>query len=528
METGSEARDNGVSAAQGDALRVARDGVTRCRRMGVGRPMLAALAAAAMLVTTGCLGGSDDGDSSSGAPVPKTLKIGYAQTTLSLDPAKAQNLWVLGQIGGTLTEYGTDGEPALAESTTESADRLSWTAKLRSDAKFSDGQPVTAHDVKATFQRIQKDEAAPFRFALDAVTSIATPDDRTVVFNLSRPSPSFPKMISMSAFIVLPRAGIEQGASFFKKPISSGPYKITSVSQNRVQLAANKLFWGPKKRVRNVDFVTVADAGTRLAQLKSGQIHGAMDMPVNLVPQMTGTVHPLFTPEPGSLELIPNNQAAVVSDAGVRKAISAAVDREKINELVFQGKAQENAGYWPKAFASFYDSSLSTEPDPAKAKELLNGTACESGCSIKLMYYTDNPWAQQVALIVQQNLKAVGIDLKLDGKAAATGIEQSRKMQYQLLLGTLTGLVVDPAALAPFNLDPEGIPWMGYKSPGMAKLIDALVEAPEDQQAEIADQITQLFQEDQPFINLTDFLFLNASNVPQDVFNTRLWGVQVG
>ena len=512
-----------------------------------GRCRLPALAAAVVVVGAAALVGCGGGDSRGSSPTsattstaavsdaaaPSALKIGYNAPVDSLDPNKSgslQSIYVLRLIGATLTQYGSRGGPGLASSLDESSDHLSYTAKLRPDVKFSDGASVTAADVKASFERVRNDKAALHRGDLAALRSIETPDDQTVVFHLSRPFPSFPLFASMTFFTIFPKAALEQGKSFFEKPISAGPYKIDSFSGSNLTLSVNESYFGPKPKVKTLSFSVVQDPGTRLAQVKSGQLNFGYDLPPSLVPQMTGNTHPVVLTAPGMIELIPNFKSAPVSDVRVRQAISAAVDRDAINRVVFQGKSTPNASPWPKAFTGLYDDSIPTAADADKAKQLLQDTACESGCKIKLLFYTDIPWAQQTALVIQQNLKAVGIDVQLDGKDSASGVEDLKNGRFQMLLGPTTALVQAPDQWTTRNLDPAaGLVSFGkYQSDKMSELIAKIATVPREQQVDVGKQITQQFEADQPLISLVDYPIVSASNVPDDVLGMNVMSLRVG
>jgi peptide/nickel transport system substrate-binding protein len=230
--------------------------------------------------------------------------------------------------------------------------------------------------------------------------------------------------------------------------------------------------------------------------------------------------------EPGSIEMILNLTRPPLDNVRVRQAINLAVDRQAINQSVWAGKSTPTAEYWPSLFPYFVKGQTTT-PDVAAAKAQLQGTPCAGGCAIKMLTFSNLPWTQTTALILQQNLKKIGIDLQLDPADEATAAARGQKGDFDVDLGPLTGLVVLPESLTPTNLQPSG-PFKGglsrYKSSEMDALVEQLLKAPLDQRAPIAKQVGDLYAKDRPFVNLVDFGYVNASNLPDDVLRQELFG----
>jgi ABC-type transport system substrate-binding protein len=510
----------------------------------VGRIGAIAVLVALVATLAACSGENDGGDGGStgvngGTAAtgggPETVQIVLNAPMAQLDPNRLnliQDIFVWNLIGGTLTKYsaGDDaGEPELAESFTESDDRRTWTATLRPGLTFSDGTPLTAKDVEATFTRMLKDDAAIQRGYIPTVTGVEAKGDDTVVFSVSKPTATLPVLLSLPQFSILPAAGLGEGKSFFSKPVSAGRYMVDSFSASDTRLSLNERYAGEQPETQSIEFTVTPDDGARLAQVKRGDANFAWQLPATLIPQIDGNSHVQVVKEPGSIELILNNDRAPLSDKRVRQAISLAVDRNAINETVWAGKSTPTQRYWPSLFP-YYDDDQSVEPDPEAAKAMLEGTACEAGCEIEMLYFTNLPWSQATALIVQQNLKGIGIDLKLDGNDEATAAERGQKGEFDIDLGPLTGLVVLPESLTPINLQPSG-PFKGglsrYKSPEMDRLVRELLLAPLDERPAIAKQIDDLYVEDRPWVNLVDYGYVNASNLPDDVLRQELFGFVV-
>ncbi|WP_236789912.1 ABC transporter substrate-binding protein [Amycolatopsis sp. GM8] len=504
---------------------------TRCRSrlaigvLGVVAFMLAACSTPSNLAKT---------EQSSATPATVTIALGAAPSGYDPDATGAtEDAFIISLFGARLTSYsdGPDvGGPALAASITPAADQLSWTFTLRPDLKFSDGTPLTSADVVATLDRVRHDVAGQSFSLLKPVTEVTAPSASTVVVKLSAPYAALPTVLSGYAFTIFPKDKIGQ-ADFFKKPVSAGPYVLSEISAGAgVTMTRNPNYWGAQPKVDTVKFTVVADAGTRLAQVRTGQANWALDLPPSLIPQMTGDVKSVVVKQFGTIELIPNNKDPLLSDVKIRQAINLAIDRQQIDQVVWQGQTTPRAGYWPSTMPQ-YEPKTNGARDIAKAKDLLAGTQCATGCSVDLLYYTSIPWAQPTATIIQQNLKDIGVNINLDAQQQSVGIDRALKGQFQTLLGPLTSDVPDPGHLVASTLDPKGGLHAGltnYESAAMDSLVGQLNTTKADQLPQITQAISDQFEADRPFVALSDFAMVSATNVSPDAVKQVAFRLLVG
>lgn len=197
--------------------------VHRRRRL----PVVAATAAVLVSTLSAC-----SSPSSASNTVSDEVTIADHAIPQSLDPMSSASyettqltfLW-----GGYLTNYvdGKDsGTPQLAKSLTPSSDGLTWTVKLRSGLKFSDGSALTSKDVVASLDRIRSTPNVAGDNFIGPVTSsikkVTAPDGDTVSLAMSRPYPGLPAALSTPEMIILPESGIAKGDSFWKHPVSAG------------------------------------------------------------------------------------------------------------------------------------------------------------------------------------------------------------------------------------------------------------------------------------------------------------------
>ena len=169
---------------------------------------------------------------------------------------------------------GNAAEPCLAEAWKMAPDGLSYEFILRAGVKFHNGAPVTAEDVKFSFERYRGTSAALMK---ERVAAVETPDERSVRFVLKKPWPDFLTFYSSAtgAGWIVPKKYVEQvGEEGFKKaPVGAGPYKFVSFTPG-VELVFEAFdgYWRKTPAVKRLVFKVVPEEATRLAALKRGEV----------------------------------------------------------------------------------------------------------------------------------------------------------------------------------------------------------------------------------------------------------------
>src|SRR5919204_4978085 len=212
-----------------------------------------------------------------------TLTIGVHVTLVNrwLDPGETEALitpfMVLYAIHDALVKPMPKNimTPSLAESWTASKDGLSYDFVIRKNAKFHNGDPVTAEDVKFTFERYK---GASAKILKDHVREIQTPAPNHVRFVLKEPWPDFMAFYGTSATgaaWIVPKKYIEKvGDDGFKKaPVGAGPYRVVSVSAgNELKLEAFDGYWRKKPPVKTIIMRSIPDESTRAVAVKTGEV----------------------------------------------------------------------------------------------------------------------------------------------------------------------------------------------------------------------------------------------------------------
>jgi ABC-type transport system substrate-binding protein len=470
---------------------------------------------------------SQDAAAAQSAAVPSAIRIADDQVVTTLDPVPIPDyefdqltfLW-----GGFLTTYGP-GQPFLAKTVSASDDFKVWTVTLRAGLKFSNGAPITVRDVVASLERVAKTKGIAVDQFVGAffsnLSSLTAEGGSTVVFRFRAPNPDFAKQVSVPEMVIVPATGIAEGASFWKHPVSAGRYRIDSADlvNGNFSFSANPSYSGAPPEVKRIVVTSVPDAATRLAQLKSGQIDYAENLPGDLLPQVTGNLR--VDPAPwfgGSLLLQPNlAKGSILSDVRIRQAINLAIDRNQIAETALGGQIAGRPLYgipWNQTNAA--PNVAAFPPDLAKAGALLKGTACQNGCTVPTTYYTDAVWQLPVTIqVVAQQLSKIGIKLALQGIPISQGSPYTTG--WELNMGWTGDYDNSTICTSNYYVTSQWETPTGFSSTAMTALGERMAIANPSQLPAMTQQANTLFAQYLPIIPLTTLTYLAGSSLPASV-----------
>src|SRR5256885_5593949 len=291
---------------------------------------------------------------------------------------------------------GGDNTPSLAESWTASKDGLTYEFVLRKGVKFHNGDPVTADDVKYSFERYH---GAAAKLLKDRVREVQIVDPGRVRFQLKEPWPDFMTFYGTSATgaaWIVPKKYVEKvgGDGFKKAPIGAGPYKFVSFNPGiDLVLEAFEGYWRKAPNVKRLVLKTLTEETTRAAALKNGE--------VDIAYLLTGPVAQDIQRTPG-LRLVARKESPAVfwldlpdqwdpkspwHDRRVRQAASHAIDRQALHQAENPGFSKPTGALIPRVleFSRFFEP----DPfDPPKAKRLLAEAGYPNGFEAGDLY----PW----------------------------------------------------------------------------------------------------------------------------------------
>jgi peptide/nickel transport system substrate-binding protein len=340
-----------------------------------------------------------------------------------LDPAEASGIITPYMIYYALHDAlvkpmpGQPDAPSLAESWSVSKDGLVYEFALRKGVKFHNGEPVTADDVKFSFDRYRGSAGKTLK---DRVAAIETPDPGHVRFRLKQPWPDFLTFYTgaSGAGWIVPKKYVEKvGDDGFKKaPVGAGPYRFVSFTPGvELVLEAYDQYWRKTPSVKRLVFKVIPDESTRLAALKRGEVDIVYSVRGELAEELRRTpglaIKPAVIQAPFWL-YFPDQWDAKSPwrDQRVRLAASLAVDRPTMNQALTLGFSKVTGSIVPADFDFFWQPPAPAF-DPARAKKLLAEAGYPNGFDAG-EYYCDASYSN-LAEAVLNNLQAVGIRAQL-------------------------------------------------------------------------------------------------------------------
>lgn len=320
---------------------------------------------------------------------------------------------VLSQLYDPLMYMNLDGahdpEPRIAESYEISDDGLSYTFKLRQDATFHDGTPITSADVKFSLELYQASDYQGFQ--VTGLSSVETPDDYTVVCKLD--SPYSPFLLGVLQVNIASKAYYESSPEdFVNSPIGSGPYKFVSKSKENVVLEAYEDYYRGAAAIKDVTFDVVPEQSTQIIGLMSDQIDFA-SIESSSIAQLatTDTVKIAEVANSGFTYVSMNTEAEPFNDAKVRQAVNYAINREDIVEMCYDGKAEVNSNICSKERFGYSEEQFQYTYDPEKAKELLAEAGIETPYNLGEMLIAEK--YSNLAAVIKEDLAEVGLEMEI-------------------------------------------------------------------------------------------------------------------
>jgi peptide/nickel transport system substrate-binding protein len=446
-----------------------------------------------------------------------TLRIGLAEDPDALDPSTART-YVGRIVFAAFCDKLFDIDeklnivPQLALSHETSADGKEMTIKLRPGVKFQDGEAFDAEAAKFSLDRhltLPTSFRKPELAALDHVDVV---DPLTIKLVLKTPySPLIAQLTDRAGMMVSPKAAREAGDKFGLHPVCAGPYKfVERVQQDRIVFERFADYWNKDNVfIDRVVFLPIVDATVRLANLKSG----GLDLIERLLATDIKDVRAdsrlkLSTAlELGYMGLTLNigndkNKGALSQSEKVRQALDLSIDRDAINQVVFNGEFTPGNQWVSPEHPYFQKAFPIPKRDVAKAKALLKEAGASLPVSVDLMV-PKGAENEAVAQVMQSMAAEAGFDLKIRLIEFATSFKQAQAGEFQAFLIGWSGRI-DPDgnsyvflhAKAPQN---DGV----YSNPEADKgFEDARLITDPAQRKAIYEKVTGAVLKDEPIIYL--------------------------
>jgi peptide/nickel transport system substrate-binding protein len=446
-----------------------------------------------------------------------TLRIGLAEDADVLDPSIART-YVGRIVFASFCDKLFDIDeklnivPQLALSYATSADGKEMTIKLRPGVKFHDGEPFDAEAAKFSLDRhltLPTSFRKPELAALDHVDVV---DPLTVKLVLKTPySPLIAQLTDRAGMMVSPKAAKEAGEKFGLHPVCAGPYKfVERVQQDRIVFEKFADYWNKENiYINRVVFLPIVDATVRLANLKSGGLDLIERVLATDIKDVRADSRLKLSTalELGYMGLTLNigndkNKGGISQSEKVRQALDLSIDREAINQVVFNGEFTPG-NQWISPEHPYYQKAFPIpKRDVAKAKTLLKEAGVALPVSVDMMV-PKGAENEAVAQVIQSMAAEAGFDLKIRLIEFATSFKQAQAGEFQAFLIGWSGRI-DPDGnsyvflhtKAPQN---DGV----YSSPEADKgFEDARLITDPAQRKAIYEKVTAAVLKDEPIIYL--------------------------
>jgi peptide/nickel transport system substrate-binding protein len=391
------------------------------------------------------------------AQAQTTLRIGLAEDPDILDPTLART-YVGRIVFASFCDKLFDIDekinivPQLALSHETSADGKEVTIKLRPNLKFHDGEPLDAEAAKYSIERHLTLPGSFRKPELASLDHVEVVDPLTVKLVLKTPfSPLIAQLTDRAGMMVSPKAAKAAGDKFGLHPVCAGPYKfVERVQQDRIVFEKFADYWNKDNvSIDKIVFLPIVDATVRLANLKSGGL--------DLIERVLATDIKAVQADPKlklstAIELgyqgvtlnIGKDKAKgpLSQSAKVRQALDLSIDREAINQVVFNGEFKPG-NQWLNPDHPYYQKAFPIPVrDVAKAKALLKQAGVTAPVSVDFMV-PKGAETEAVAQVIQSMAAETGFDMKIRVTEFATSLKQAEAGEYQAFMLAWSGRI-DP------------------------------------------------------------------------------------
>lgn len=485
--------------------------------------------------TPGSKSGGDGGNSDE-----KVFRYSTSTEPTTLDPTKSNSI-PDNEVQHALTESlvrNTGGEvnPGVAESWEVSEDGLTYTFHLNPDAKWSDGEQITAQDFVYSWQRLMNpDTAAPYAFIGEYIKNglavekgemdpsqlgVVAQDDTTLVVTLERPTVYFLSMIGAQAQFAPLRQDIveEYGSDFaadYEKNVYSGPYVLTKSSDNQWFFEPNEEYWDRDSiKMDRVELNYVQNPDTAVAMYEDGELD-YVQLPSASISAyegkdntfLNGNVDYFYFNVGGDCRNLPTKICCL--------ALNYALDRNKYNQLVNSGYYKPSTGLVFSGLTgieSTYgeESTLEGYPldgDDAKAKEYLNAALSELGYSdpsevTLTLTTTDTESAKKQAEVCQEMWnKTLGINIEIEQITYAECLSRQRSGDFEIVWAGWGSDYDDPYSYLELFMSSSAYNYSGFQNDEY----DALMTATQTE-IDAAKRMNMMHQAEQILIDEGAFL----------------------
>ena len=468
----------------------------------------------------------------------------------TFDPHLAEDsisgLFVNEIFGGlvTIEPFNFSVVPDLAESWEVSEDGTVYTFYLHPDAKFHDGKPVTAQDVKWSLERVTNPEVQSpvadtylndivgveekLNSQATDIEGVRVIDDRTVEITIDAPKAYFLAKLTYPTAFVLDRSNVEGNDDWIRSPNGTGPFKLAEYTVGEtIRLARNEYYHLGPPHLDEVEMILSGGSSLILYENDETHVSGVGLADVERILDPSSPLNPQVHTYPASFStsyIGLNVNEPPLDDPKFRKALNLAVDRETIAEVVYEGAVRPGKTILPPRFPA-YNPNLDPYPyDPEAARQLLAeskyGDDLENLPRLTLSISGSLGAAVPLGLevMLQSWEQELGLQVEIQQTEWATFLQDVNDKRYQMFRLAWGADYPDPQNFLDilFHSHSQGNN-TNYNSPEVDALLEqARVERDPGARVELYQQIEQMILEDAPWVllwNDEDWYFLVKPNV---------------
>jgi peptide/nickel transport system substrate-binding protein len=345
-------------------------------------------------------------------------------------------------VPGLTTVDTATTEPALmlAESIVQK-DELTWDVTVRPDVRFSSGLPVTAADVVFSYESMLApgSDSVYHKTNSERYVKVEAISERTARFFLRRPLAT---LLTDLDHGILSARDADAGGRFGGKPVGAGPYRVVELTASHALLEPNRYYHLGQPRIPRVDIRFVRDPAARILMLVGGSADLLQNaVRLDLVDDVARNERVALESGPSQIltYLMFNNEDPILAKKQVRQALALAIDREKIIEAKFSGRAVLATGLIPPGFPFYEPDVPRWGYDPARAAQLLDEAGYKDPDGpgprprLSLTYKTSaDDFRLSVARVIAAQLGAIGVAVEVRSFEFNTFFADIKRGQYQL------------------------------------------------------------------------------------------------
>lgn len=453
-----------------------------------------------------------------GGAYAQELRIGLNEDPDSLDPAQSRTFvssLVYEQLCDRL--FNTDADmqiiPELATDWTWSDDGLSLVIQLREGVVHHDGTPFDAESAGRVLERNMELPVSNRRAELASIASVEATGEHELTLTLDSPDVTLIAQLAHHAGrMYSPDAAEAAGDNFGQNPVCTGPYAFVSRTEgDRIVLDKFDDYWeADEYHYDRVIFMPIPDTTVRLANVRAGDLDISERTAPADVPSIRDDARlQLFEIANIGYQGItinvdngPRSEAPLGADPLVRQALSLAIDREALNQVVFEG-LYVTGNQWAAPGSAMYDERYPVpERDVARAQELLAEAGVETPLTVQLQT-GNSPVAMQAGQVIQAMASEAGFNIELRATEFATLLSENTAGNFDMSLQGWSGRIDPDANIHPFVHSTGANNDQHYSNPEVDAILDqARAEPDPEARKALYDQSNEILQNDLPLIYL--------------------------